>query len=342
MNGRTHHDIEDDEDEDDGGDAGAATAAGMCGADDEDRTFRVKRCGSRCHLLSAKRLGDDPPAGCRSAAAGAHRPHDQEALLQFLCDMDGGFSVLLGRAKLNMAAMKDVVGFLKRRAHLEEEYGRGMLKLVQSCSSAATEEGRADPGGASGAKGGGSYGEAWAALLRIHEAMGQNRVGFAAQISEIADDLFTAYKGADRSRKQLKDAGMKHEKAMQEADAALEKRGVGEVHPPEERRHPRERPQDAKAVRDHTDQFVQEPGGACEARKTGGGCQVQGGGGERDVQTSATPHKRAAGRIQPCAPAADPALGAGNDRRVGLRAAVPARQVRLLFRGGHDGRRHGA
>jgi hypothetical protein len=46
-----------------------------------------------------------------------------------------GFSLLLDRIKENMHSCKDAVTFLKRRAVIEEEYAKAMIKLCQTTTS---------------------------------------------------------------------------------------------------------------------------------------------------------------------------------------------------------------
>lgn len=48
--------------------------------------------------------------------------------------LKGGFQCLLDKVKSDTQVAKDVTLFLKKRAAIEEEYGKQMIKLAQSMS----------------------------------------------------------------------------------------------------------------------------------------------------------------------------------------------------------------
>ncbi|KAI8368301.1 Rho GTPase activation protein [Radiomyces spectabilis] len=112
-----------------------------------------------------------------------------------------------------MQAAKDAMTFLKKRAIIEEEYGKQMVKLAQSMAETFD---KSHPRS-------GTYGDAWTSMLKVHETVGEQRIKFSADISEVADDLQLLYKDTEKGRKQVKDVGLKHEKNLMEADASLEK-----------------------------------------------------------------------------------------------------------------------
>ncbi|ORY95254.1 Rho GTPase activation protein [Syncephalastrum racemosum] len=124
-----------------------------------------------------------------------------------------GFQCLLEKVKQDMHAAKDAMLFLKKRAAIEEEYGRQMVKLAQSTAEAFD---KAHPRS-------GTYGDAWTSFLKVHETIGEQRVRFSADVTEVADDLQLLYKDTEKGRKQHKDIGQKHEKMMADADVTLEK-----------------------------------------------------------------------------------------------------------------------
>ncbi|KAJ3212462.1 hypothetical protein HDU82_001313 [Entophlyctis luteolus] len=106
----------------------------------------------------------------------------------------------------------EVVAFLRKRAAIEEEYGRSMIKLSQSILGGKADDGKT-----------GTYAEAWKHTLNLHENIGDIRLKFASSISAIADEVSTLHKNTERSRKQLKEAGYKHWKAVHESENCLEK-----------------------------------------------------------------------------------------------------------------------
>eukprot|EP00833_Pecoramyces_ruminatium_P003808 jgi/Orpsp1_1/1177840/evm.model.c7180000063079.1 len=57
----------------------------------------------------------------------------------------------------------------------------------------------------------------------MHEKIGENHVKFAQTINDTYDTISTTYKNTERSRKQLKEAGLKYKKNLTESDTVLEK-----------------------------------------------------------------------------------------------------------------------
>ncbi|CAG8549725.1 4232_t:CDS:10 [Paraglomus occultum] len=135
----------------------------------------------------------------------AERASDPQGIVKHLCDIDGGLNIILERVKQDAQSCK--------RALIEEEYGRSMLKLSrgtqESCNTSDSKRG--------------TYGDNWYNILRLHEIIGENRIKFAAAIQEIAEDLTYQYKDTDKGRKNMKDTGQKYERQIQETEQSLEK-----------------------------------------------------------------------------------------------------------------------
>ncbi|ORX50194.1 RhoGAP-domain-containing protein [Hesseltinella vesiculosa] len=127
--------------------------------------------------------------------------------------MDCGFQCLSDKVKEDMQAAKDASLFLKKRAAIEEEYGKQMAKLAQSMSESFD---KSHPRS-------GTYGDAWISMLKVHETIGEQRIKFSNSILEVAEDLQLLHKDTERGRKQVKDTGTRFEKALVDADANLEK-----------------------------------------------------------------------------------------------------------------------
>ncbi|KAI9350182.1 GTPase activating protein [Obelidium mucronatum] len=163
-------------------------------------------------VLDAPRLHAGAGGGGGGDAAAGFSPHENEKIVQLLCDFESGFSLMLDRIKQNMHSCKEVAGFLKRRAAIEEEYGRAMTKLSQGILNSKAEEGKK-----------GSFSDAWRHSVMLHEQVGENRIKFAQTVNAVADEVSTLHKNTERSRKQLKEAGYKHWKAVHESENALEK-----------------------------------------------------------------------------------------------------------------------
>ncbi|ORX89803.1 RhoGAP-domain-containing protein [Basidiobolus meristosporus CBS 931.73] len=136
-----------------------------------------------------------------------------DGLVEMLANLDCGLPLLLDKTKLCMLSYKDLVLFLKKRAMLEEEYGKGMLKLTQQIAKSAEKSDIKV----------GTFGDSWGNFIKYHEAIGENRVKFASTINEVGDNLSAAYKEHEKSRRQLKENGLKLQKHLHEAESNLEK-----------------------------------------------------------------------------------------------------------------------
>ncbi|CAG8618131.1 12011_t:CDS:10, partial [Dentiscutata heterogama] len=140
------------------------------------------------------------------------RANEPQGLIKLLCEIDGGLGIALERVKQCSSSAKAST-FLKKRAAIEDEYGRMMIKLAKSMQEGHHTNDTKQ----------GSYGENWLYMLKLHESIGENRVKFAAAIQEISEEITALYKETDKSRKNLKDSGQKHERTIQDAEQALEK-----------------------------------------------------------------------------------------------------------------------
>lgn len=49
-----------------------------------------------------------------------------------------------------------------------------------------------------------TYGDAWTSFLKVHETIGEQRLRFAADITEVADDLNLLVKDTEKGRKQVR------------------------------------------------------------------------------------------------------------------------------------------
>lgn len=140
---------------------------------------------------------------------------ENEWLIQALCEIENGFQVVLDRVKQNINSCKDAITFLKKRAIIEEEYGKAMLKL---CQTTLENTGKDKIDNKQG-----TYNDSWNQFLELHEKIGNNRLKFAESIGNVTENLFTLLKNTERSRKQLKEAGLKHQKTVSDSESLLEK-----------------------------------------------------------------------------------------------------------------------
>lgn len=120
---------------------------------------------------------------------------------------------MLDRIKQDMTACREIASFLRRRAQLEDDYGRNSVKLARSAQEAYRDsDGKA-----------GSFVTAFTAALRSHELLGENRMRFAQQLVEMADQLGELQRESDRARKANKELGARLEKTLADSESSTEK-----------------------------------------------------------------------------------------------------------------------
>ncbi|KAK4700938.1 Rho GTPase-activating protein RGD1, partial [Phenoliferia sp. Uapishka_3] len=139
-----------------------------------------------------------------------------EGVLRGLCDLDCGMPLLLDRMKQSMASCREASLFLKKRAIIEEEYARSMVKLARSSAeSYSLSDGKS-----------GSYVQSWISLLRTHELLGDNRLKFAQQLNEMGDELGGINREVEKNRKSSRDLGTRLERGLSEQEALVDKARV--------------------------------------------------------------------------------------------------------------------
>lgn len=112
-----------------------------------------------------------------------------------------------------MNSCREAANFFKKRAVLEEEYGRSLLKLSKaSLESYGSVDGKA-----------GSYVSSYHTILSTHEHLGESRLKFAQRLGEMSEELNNLIKEVDRNRKTAKDTGVRLERNLVEAEASVEK-----------------------------------------------------------------------------------------------------------------------
>ncbi|KAI8048553.1 Rho GTPase activation protein [Syncephalis plumigaleata] len=138
---------------------------------------------------------------------------EPDPLLELLCNADNGLDTMLERAKQTVFSCKDMLTFLRKRAAIEEEYGRAMLKLISTSRETTERPDRKQH----------SYGEAMQSVFKVHETIGQNHVKLSSTISDIAEGLQSLLKDTDRARKSLREMGLKFYRGLLEAEASVDK-----------------------------------------------------------------------------------------------------------------------
>lgn len=137
----------------------------------------------------------------------------EEGTLRALCDLDCGFPLLMDRIKQSMASCRETSVFLKKRAQIEDDYGRAMQKLARERMEAySLSDGKA-----------GSFVTAFQALVRAHDILADNRVKMASQLNEMADQLVETAREVERSRKTAKELGTRLERNLTDSENQTEK-----------------------------------------------------------------------------------------------------------------------
>jgi len=137
--------------------------------------------------------------------------------------------------------------FFKKRAVIEEDYGKTMQKVAKATSEVyALSDGKAgydrhryfnhsvDRCAICS-----SFVSAWQTSMRIHEMMADNRLRFSQRLNEMSEELNNLVKEVDKNRKQVgagsrpgqrvdsihqtKDLAMRYERALQESEQTTEK-----------------------------------------------------------------------------------------------------------------------
>ncbi|KAI5454866.1 hypothetical protein NCC49_002145 [Naganishia albida] len=162
-------------------------------------------------------LGIGMPQGTPSpgafGASGEDRMTFDEGLLRTLCDLDCAIPLITERIKQSMTSCRQIAGFFRARAELEERYARGMTELVR---------GSADSYSRAFCKAG-SFVEAYNATLKVHDALAQNRLRFAQRLIDMSEELTNLAKEGEKLRKVHKETGNRYEKSVQEAEFVMDK-----------------------------------------------------------------------------------------------------------------------
>lgn len=124
-----------------------------------------------------------------------------------------GLPLLLDRLKQCSSSTREASTFLKKRAQIEEEYGRSNIRLAR-----ASLEGYRESDGKAG-----TFVTSYSAFLRTHEIIGENHLKFASQLNETAEQLLELSREADRQRKNGKEVGSRLDKVLNEAEVSMEK-----------------------------------------------------------------------------------------------------------------------
>ncbi|KAI8997877.1 Rho GTPase activation protein [Pilobolus umbonatus] len=114
---------------------------------------------------------------------------------------------------IHLYSIQDIANFMKKRAFLEESYGREMVKIAQTTAEVFD---KAHPKS-------GTFGDVWVSMLKVHEDIGNQRIKFGISLSDSAEDILALGRSIEKDRKKIKEAGMQCEKVVTDADVVLEK-----------------------------------------------------------------------------------------------------------------------
>ncbi|KAK9470204.1 rho GTPase [Dipodascopsis tothii] len=167
-----------------------------------------------------------PPAGPQSSEAdgtplrsqrstkvqGSSVLLDDPKLLEIM-HSDIGVITLLSRLKHSITTGKEFASFIKKRATYEEEYCQGLRRLTRTTQDAIKKpEGRQD-----------SFAAQFDETVRIQDQLAEHASKFASSLNKMHDDLHEICRTTEKSRKALKDSGLRNEKNVLDAEAQVEK-----------------------------------------------------------------------------------------------------------------------
>jgi hypothetical protein len=92
--------------------------------------------------------------------------------------------------------LQEALSFFKKRAAIEEEYGRQLTKLSQSMMEGHDRQQLVSD----------TLTQSWTNILKIHETIGEQRLKFGSEISEIAEDISFLIKDIDKKRKTVSES----------------------------------------------------------------------------------------------------------------------------------------
>ena len=131
---------------------------------------------------------------------------NRTVLISTLADHENSLDWMTKRVKQDMTAVKvypvtsskmplirlyqEATTFMKRRAAIEEEYAKSMLKLSRDMKDHISD-------------GSCSLGTAWTSVLDVTSGVGESRMALAQSINAVSEELNTVFKDAERSRKHV-------------------------------------------------------------------------------------------------------------------------------------------
>ncbi|KAI9776020.1 MAG: hypothetical protein M1839_000622 [Geoglossum umbratile] len=138
---------------------------------------------------------------------------DASRAVEDVLQSDIGVSALLNRLKQSISSARDFAAFLGKRSALEEVHASGLRKL---CKTTHENIRRADNRQ-------GSYAQQLEEVIRIHERMVENGLGFSLSLHQMHDDLLELAANMERGRKHWKQTGMNAERRVQDSESLMEK-----------------------------------------------------------------------------------------------------------------------
>ncbi|KAJ9076859.1 hypothetical protein DSO57_1022178 [Entomophthora muscae] len=127
--------------------------------------------------------------------------------------LEAGSEPVWERCAQSINSARALTRFLRRRAALEEEYAKNMLKMIKLTVKEIESEDVKQ----------GTYGKAFRATLSAHEEVGKVHLRFSTQISSLADELARAAKEKEALRKMQRETGTRLKKNLADSETTLEK-----------------------------------------------------------------------------------------------------------------------
>lgn len=136
-----------------------------------------------------------------------------QRLVNDFSQLEAGCEPVWERCEQSIDTARILTRFFRKRAGLEEEYGKNMNKLVQMTLKEFEKETIKE----------GTFGDSLKGLLDAHEDIGKIRVKLSSHFYSLAEELSYVAKEKEALRKAQKETDVRLKKNIAEAEATLEK-----------------------------------------------------------------------------------------------------------------------
>lgn len=151
--------------------------------------------------------------GTTTAATAPSYGAEPSKQVQDVLQSEIGVSTMLNRLKQSIASAKEFAQFLNKRAQLEDHHSNGLRKVAKTTAEIMSR----------GDHLGGTFAQAYAETMLIHERMADNGYQFGMSLQQMCEDLQELAAIAEKNRKGWKQNGLAAEQRVVDFDTAMRK-----------------------------------------------------------------------------------------------------------------------